>query len=161
MCTCKYDWVHSSGGGMSIKVREFVEAAEAELSLDVAAGTQYLDRQIREPALNRPGLALAGFMQYFANKRVQVLGLAELDYLKSLTQEQRSERIEQFFDKSVPAVVVTRNRHVPDEILDSGERHRVPVLKTSMITMTSSMVLRWSWKVCPGRASVFRVPWWT
>ena len=120
---------------MALKVREFLEAAQGDLDLEVASGEQYLDRQIREPALNRPGLALAGFMQYFANKRIQVVGLAELNYLKSLTVDERAARVKQFFDKSVPAVVVTRNRHVPDEIHTSGESHRVPVLKTGLITM--------------------------
>jgi len=41
-------------------------------------------RKIREPTINRPGLALSGFYTYFAEKRVQVLGAAEHSYLKSL-----------------------------------------------------------------------------
>jgi len=118
-----------------LKVREFYEAAGDDLDLKLVVGEKYLDRPVREPAVNRPGLALAGFLQYFANKRIQVIGLAELNYLKSLDGPERLDRIEQFFGKSIPALVITRNRHVPKEILKAGERHRVPVFKTQMITM--------------------------
>ena len=68
---------------MGITVRNFLEAGRKSLSLEIVAGEKYLDRPIPEQALNRPGLALAGFFQYFAHRRIQVLGLAESAYLKS------------------------------------------------------------------------------
>ena len=43
-------------------------------------------RKIREPTINRPGLALSGFYNYFAEKRVQVFGAAEQSYLMSLSR---------------------------------------------------------------------------
>jgi HPr kinase/phosphorylase len=43
-----------------------------------------MKRIIREPTVNRPGLALSGFTRYFAYKRVQVFGNAEVYYLRSL-----------------------------------------------------------------------------
>ena len=46
------------------------------------------ERVIREPTINRPGLALSGFYSYFADKRIQVLGSAELSYLKSLPNDE-------------------------------------------------------------------------
>src|SRR5262249_11872167 len=49
-------------------------------------------RKIREPTINRPGLALSGFYTYFAEKRVQVLGAAEHSYLKSLSGRARIQR---------------------------------------------------------------------
>ena len=48
--------------------------------------------KIREPTINRPGLALSGFFSYFAEKRVQVLGAAENTYLKSLSSKLRVKR---------------------------------------------------------------------
>ncbi len=50
-------------------------------------------RIIREPTVNRPGLALSGFTQYFAYKRVQVFGNAEVFYLRTLTRQQREDRL--------------------------------------------------------------------
>lgn len=49
-------------------------------------------RKIREPTINRPGLALSGFYTYFAEKRVQVLGAAENSYLKSLPSNIQTKR---------------------------------------------------------------------
>src|SRR5260370_35176628 len=49
-------------------------------------------RKIREPTINRPGLALSGFYTYFAEKRVQVLGAAEYSDLKSLRSKIREGR---------------------------------------------------------------------
>jgi HPr kinase/phosphorylase len=53
-------------------------------------------RKIREPTINRPGLALSGFFSYFAEKRVQVLGAAENTYLKSLSSKLRVKRFRAF-----------------------------------------------------------------
>ncbi len=120
---------------MSLTVRDFYEAGRESLSLELIRGEKQLDRIIPEAALNRPGLALAGFLQYVANKRVQVLGLAELTYLKSLKAAERRERLTGFFEKHIPALVVTRNRLVPKELLLISEAFHVPVLRTPMITM--------------------------
>ena len=120
---------------MSLTVRDFYEAGREPLALELIRGERQLDRLIPEAALNRPGLALAGFLQYVANKRVQVLGLAELTYLKSLKAPERRERLSHFFEKHIPALVVTRNRLVPKELLVISEEFNVPVLRTPMITM--------------------------
>src|SRR5437868_10553119 len=58
-------------------------------------------RKIREPTINRPGLALSGFYTYFAEKRVQVLGAAEHSYLKSLLSSVRVKRFRELDRKSV------------------------------------------------------------
>jgi HPr kinase/phosphorylase len=57
----------------------------AALEMRLAAGEVGLKRIIREPTVNRPGLALSGFTRYFAYKRVQVIGHAEVFYLRSLS----------------------------------------------------------------------------
>ena len=119
---------------MSVTVAEFFEAGRETLELEIIAGEQHMNRVIPETSLNRPGLAMAGFFQYFANKRIQVLGLAELTYLKSLSNEERRTRLEEFFRRHIAGVVVTRSRRVPREVQQLAEKHRVPVLRTRMIT---------------------------
>ena len=57
------------------------------------------ERRIREPTVNRPGLALCGFISYFAEKRIQVMGSAELAYLKSLSEKEVTERCVADFNK--------------------------------------------------------------
>lgn len=119
---------------MPITVGEFLEAGRDALALKVEAGEAGLDRPIHEQALNRPGLALAGFFQYFAHRRIQVLGLAEGAYLKSLPPSERAGRIQQFMEGQIPCVVVTRGRHAFPELLTSAKKLKVPVLKSALIT---------------------------
>ena len=73
----------------TITVEQFFKDHGTALHLRLLSEGVDLKRIIREPTVNRPGLALSGFTQYFAYKRVQVFGNAEVYYLRSLTQEQR------------------------------------------------------------------------
>jgi HPr kinase/phosphorylase len=117
-----------------VTVSEFYEAGKGDLSLEVETGEEHFEKVIHEEALNRPGLALAGFFQYFANRRIQVMGLAENAYLKSLTAEERADRLKQLCENHIPCVVITRNRHALPELLSAAEACRVPVLRSPMIT---------------------------
>ncbi len=120
---------------MAITVQDLWDEGAERLSLSVIVGEKYLNRKIPEIAMNRPGLALTGFFQYFANQRLQVFGLAEFTYLKSLSSQEKKKRLEDLFKQQIPGIVVTRNRKVPPEILELAERFKVPVLRTPMVTM--------------------------
>ena len=73
----------------SITIGKFFDSHAEALGLKLLGGPVGFDRLIGEPAMNRPGLALAGFFSYFAKKRVQVLGYSELAYLKKLPDAMR------------------------------------------------------------------------
>lgn len=118
----------------ALTVRRFLEAGGEPLALRLVAGEDYLDRGIPEPALNRPGLALAGFFKYFAFRRIQVIGLAELAYLNSLGEDDQRKRLEAFFERSIPCLAITRNRQVPDPIHELANAYQTPVLRTPHIT---------------------------
>lgn len=119
---------------MPITVRQLYEAGRDSLGLVVETGSDFLDQPITEEALNRPGLALAGFFHYFAHRRVQVLGLAEYSYLKSLAPADHLARLGEMFKRRIPAVVITRSRHATPEMRELSARHHIPVLRTNMIT---------------------------
>jgi len=93
------------------------------------------DRIIREPTINRPGLALSGFFTYFAVKRIQVLGSAELSYLKSLSREEVRMRARELFSRPLPCLVVSRGAKPPTAVLEEAAAAGVAVFKTPMITM--------------------------
>lgn len=120
---------------MSLTVKDLWDAGAERLELSVIAGEDYLNRKLPEIAMNRPGLALTGFFQYFANQRLQIFGLAEFTYLKSLPEEERLVRLKELFDQQIPGIIVTRNRKAPADILQMAEEYRVPVLRTPMVTM--------------------------
>ena len=112
--------------------------------MDLVAGQDGLARTIREPTINRPGLALSGHYSYFANKRVQIIGSAELSYLQNLESADREECIRRFFSANFPCLVIARQTKkkgakrrsdVPALIARLGEQAGVPVFLTPMITM--------------------------
>ena len=112
--------------------------------MDLVAGQDGLARTIREPTINRPGLALSGHYSYFANKRVQIIGSAELSYLQNLESADREECIRRFFSANFPCLVIARQTKkkgakrrsdVPALIARLGEHAGVPVFLTPMITM--------------------------
>jgi HPr kinase/phosphorylase len=119
---------------MAITLKTLLEAGEERLALELVWGGEHLERQIEEKALNRPGLALTGFFQYFAQRRLQVFGLAEFTYLKSLNPVEREKRLRCVFEKDVPAMIIARNRNPLPELRALAEEYDVPLLRTAMIT---------------------------
>lgn len=89
---------------------------------------------ITSQEVNRPGLLLAGNDNYFDPARVQFLGLAEIEFIKSLPNKQQQERLECLFSKKPPVVIITRNLEPIDGLLELAEKYRVPVLRTSEST---------------------------
>ncbi|MGD9611285.1 MAG: HPr(Ser) kinase/phosphatase [Kiritimatiellia bacterium] len=116
-----------------ITVADFFEAGRAGLQLDWEANPDAaVDREITEVALNRPGLALAGFLRYFAYRRIQVLGLAEMTYLGSLPAAERIGRLKTL--AHVPGVVMSRGRRLPGYFQKVFAELRVPVMRTHLVT---------------------------
>src|SRR5213592_2538147 len=92
-------------------------------------------RKIREPTINRPGLALSGFYTYFAEKRVQVLGAAEHSYLKSLPSKLRVKRFRKLCERKIPCLVMSRGFRLAPELLGVTAEAKIAVFRTPMITM--------------------------
>lgn len=118
-----------------VTVERFYTDNASSLELNLVAGAAGLKRVIREPTVNRPGLVLAGFTRYFANKRIQVIGNAEAYFLKSLPQEERLQRSEGFFAHRIPCVVFSRNMHPDKTFLKAAEASRTPIFRCPMVTM--------------------------
>src|SRR5207244_403266 len=77
----------------ALTVGEFYTRHSEALQMRLLGPAAGFERIIREPTINRPGLALSGFYSYFAHKRIQVLGSAELSYLKSLAKAEVQARV--------------------------------------------------------------------
>src|SRR5882762_2745195 len=118
-----------------VTVERFYTEHASSLQMNLVAGANGLKRLIREPTVNRPGLALAGFTKYFASKRVQVIGSAEATFLKSLSKEERASLYQLFFSYKVPCVVLSRNLKPDRQFLRLAEEANVPVFGCHLITM--------------------------
>jgi HPr kinase/phosphorylase len=120
----------------SITVEQFFKAHGEALQMRLLSEAADLKRIIREPTVNRPGLALSGFTQYFAYKRVQVFGHAEVYYLRTLTHEQREVCYAYLFAYKIPCVVFSRGLKPDKELLGAAEKAGVPVFQSPLVTMT-------------------------
>ncbi|MCS7047985.1 MAG: HPr(Ser) kinase/phosphatase [Verrucomicrobiae bacterium] len=118
-----------------VTVEKFYLNHAQTLQLKLVAGGAGLSRPIREGSINRPGLALAGFLRYFAYKRVQVIGGAEHQFLKSLTPSEAVARIEAMLRRKIPCLVFARNLQPPAAVEEACERMQTPLFRTPMSTM--------------------------
>jgi HPr kinase/phosphorylase len=117
-----------------VTVADFMKAGRERMELDLVAGEAGLNRRIDEAAVNRPGLALTGFFQYFAPRRIQTLGHAEMAYLQSLPVSERRVRLQKLFENHIPCLVVTRRHRVATELQELAEAFKTPVFRTPLIT---------------------------
>ncbi len=119
----------------TITVQRFYLDHSAKLDLHLLGGAAGLRRRIREPTVNRPGLALAGHTKYFARHRVQVMGHAEVTYLQTLPRAERQQRYASLFSYPLPCVVFCRDLPPDRDCLRAAEAKGIPLLKSSLITM--------------------------
>jgi HPr kinase/phosphorylase len=119
----------------SVTVGQFFKEHGESLELKLVSDGRGFDRVIREPTVNRPGLALSGFTRYFAYKRIQVMGHAEVYYLREQRQEDREARYAYLFAYKIPCVVFSRNLKPDKEFLAAADQSGVPVFQTPLVTM--------------------------
>ena len=117
-----------------VTVSQFLNEGAKKLSLSLIAGNGGLEREIPEPMPYRPGLALTGFLQHFANGRIQLIGLVEYEYLLSLPAETRMKRLDALFALKIPCMVSARGQEVFPEAAKLAEQYGVPLMQTPLET---------------------------
>src|SRR3954469_16911666 len=119
----------------TVTVESFYRDHSETLQMKLEGPSVGFHRKIREPTINRPGLALSGFYTYFAEKRVQVLGAAENSYLKSLPSKLRVARFRNLCEHKIPCLVMSRGFRLSPELLAVTGHAKIAVFRTPMITM--------------------------
>ena len=118
----------------SFTMADFIEAGRERLALEVLVGGKGLERTIEEPIINRPGLALTGFFENFAWKRLQVIGNAEIAYCRSLTDKDREKRFSEMLDHKARFFVYTCGRKPSEEICRLARLKGAVILSTAKRT---------------------------
>ena len=108
-----------------------LEKLANELSLEtIYSPVELKEIKINNREVNRPGLALAGFLTVFEPSRIQVIGRAELQYLYEIGKDLADSRLDSFFAQNPVAVIITTNFEIGDEILLPAKKYGVPILRT-------------------------------
>ena len=84
--------------------------------------------------INRPGLQMVGFFDYFDPQRIQIMGKVEFTYLENFTAEEREKRMENYFRHEFPVLVITRGLQIFPEILELAEKYDRTGLRTELAT---------------------------
>lgn len=107
-----------------------------EFSLEILNGADLDKISVTVADLNRPGLQLSGFFEYFDKNRIQVLGKNESSYLQSFDENTQEQKIEMFFSKQPIAVVIARNLEVSEMMIEKAQKYNIPLFRTQETTST-------------------------
>ena len=100
-----------------------------EFSLEEVFVPENIDEiSVSSADLNRPGLQLSGFYDYFDNERIQIIGKNEDSFLETFID--RQTRVERLLSQKPPAVVITRGLDVGDHTVELAKKYGVPILRT-------------------------------
>ena len=146
----------ASAKGRTFTIADFCEAGRDELSLSIVAGGANLQRLVEEPIANRPGLALTGFYEHFAWRRLQLIGKAEMAYLRSLDPETRLQRFQALVDRRAFCFIFTNGQKPSAAEIALAEKSGAVImtspLKTRVFTHLSAFVLE---KLSAPTASIY------
>jgi HPr kinase/phosphorylase len=115
----------------SVTLKEIMEEFQLE---ELTGRKDYEEIEITSADVNRPGLQLAGYMEYFGTDRMQIIGKGETAYLMQLRESDRYRRLDNFFKCGFPCMVVARGLGVFPEMIEVGRKYNIPVLRTDDIT---------------------------
>jgi len=102
------------------------------LNLTCIAGRKGLVRTITVPEINRPGLALSGFFENFADERIQIFGKGECAYLKKLEDEGEKKTLDKLFEYLFPCCIFTNSLEPTHDFYSQAEEKDCPILQTDL-----------------------------
>lgn len=113
-----------------------------QFSLQVlSAPTDISEIMVTTPEINRPGLQMAGYFEFFDEKRIQIIGKSEVSFLNRFTPEKAEKRLEEIFSHKPVATVICRDLDFPEKYLELARKYDVPVLRTKESTSSFSAAL--------------------
>jgi HPr kinase/phosphorylase len=103
-----------------------------QIDLQWVAGRTGGQRILSSETIQKPALALIGHLNFVHPNRVQVLGCAEMDYLRGLSESGLQDAIDHLFSTELAAVIVSNGEAVPASLFDSAERTETPLFTSSL-----------------------------
>jgi len=115
----------------SISIENIIDTLNLEI---IYCDQDTLSIDIDTSDINRPGLQFAGFFDYFAHDRIQVLGKVEMTYLEQLDEDIRRKYLDKYFSYDIPCTIISRGMEIPDYILYYAKKYKRPILRSEMTT---------------------------
>ncbi|MEY3743034.1 MAG: hypothetical protein RLZZ541_89 [Pseudomonadota bacterium] len=115
-----------------INVAELFKQTRRKLKLNWVAGANGGSKTLTSVTVSKPSLALIGHLNFVHPNRVQVLGCAEMDYLRSLPAEEATQSIENLYSTDLAAVIVANGEKVPDTLIAAADKHLTPLFTSPL-----------------------------
>lgn len=132
----------------SVSLREIVDEFQLE---DLTHSNRLDEIMITTSDVNRPGLQLAGYFEYFGSDRIQIVGKVETTYLADMSSEERYTRVDEFFKTGIPCMIVARGLEIFPEMLEVAKKYGTPILRTEEVTsrFLSALILYLNVQLAP------------
>lgn len=120
----------------AVPVIDFFNSFKDPLNLELVAGKDGMNKTIRERSLNRPALAITGYFNYFASKRIQLFGAGEMGYLRDLDEDREVSVLTDIMKRKVPCILISRNL-APSKIMRQlADKYSIPLIRSSLKSKT-------------------------
>lgn len=113
----------------TVSVKEFADKMQLTIVNEGRGEVELADISVA-----RPGLQLAGYYEKFANRRVQVIGSAEYEFIKSLPEKARYKSVKQLFARNLCCLIIARGLEVLDEIESCAKEYGCPLFVSQKVT---------------------------
>ena len=117
-----------------MKTKLKIDDLARDLNLNIIFRGDVDTIEINTSDLNRPGLQMAGFFEYFAVNRLQLFGMVEMTYLQNLDPELKKERLDKYFASQMPCVLIGRNLTPPPEMIEAAKKYNTPIMMSGLTT---------------------------
>ena len=115
-----------------ISVHQLYQETRRKLKLTWVAGKAGADNILTSETVSKPSLALIGHLNFVHPNRVQVLGCAEMDYLRGLNDEDLDLSIQNLFSTDLAAIIISNGEKVPEALINAANKSRTPLLASSI-----------------------------
>ena len=105
-----------------------------DLNLRVEYMPEDSDFFVESEDVNRTGLPLAGYFEYFPYERIQIIGKTEFTYFENIDKDERRKRLDKFFSYEIPVLIVTRGLEISEDILEKAKKYKRAVLSSECST---------------------------
>jgi len=117
-----------------LTIQEILEEKEAGLDLELLSGQGGLANATSVPRIQKPGLALAGYLDSLHPDRIQVLGATELNFLSTMPQKKAEKIFHDLCRQSCSCFIVTKNQQTPDYLIQYADLENTPLLRTKHLS---------------------------
>ena len=124
-----------------ISVRQMFDETADSLGLAWISGHAGGAKLLTSETVQKPTLALIGHLNFVHPNRVQVLGCAEMDYLRSLDRAALEQSVEHLFSTELAAIIVANGEAVPQLLLEASDRCQTPLFTTKQESPQLMLVL--------------------